>query len=193
MGMCKNRPKPKNVYKSVRDGLICTKKENIWRRVFWSVTLFSPLQRDRFSVYGEYCSNHEKALRLLVELNKIPHVRTFLLVNTFYIIFRGKSPVLFITSYSDEESVSSQISFTSVAMKQISLVIRANKHWLISLPQEINWSPNLIEVKLDTWTYLTVQTRMWDGAFHHFPWKPTVFSTWIVLKRCYTNQIMFVF
>uniref|UniRef100_A0A671MGP0 Phosphatidylinositol 3,4,5-trisphosphate-dependent Rac exchanger 1 protein-like n=1 Tax=Sinocyclocheilus anshuiensis TaxID=1608454 RepID=A0A671MGP0_9TELE len=35
--------------------------------------------RDRFSVYGEYCSNHEKALRLLMELNKIPHVRTFLL------------------------------------------------------------------------------------------------------------------
>uniref|UniRef100_A0A8C1BLY3 Phosphatidylinositol-3,4,5-trisphosphate-dependent Rac exchange factor 1 n=1 Tax=Cyprinus carpio carpio TaxID=630221 RepID=A0A8C1BLY3_CYPCA len=35
--------------------------------------------RDRFSVYGEYCSNHEKALRLLMELNKIPYVRTFLL------------------------------------------------------------------------------------------------------------------
>lgn len=35
--------------------------------------------RDRFSVYGEYCSNHEKALRLLMELNKIPHIRTFLL------------------------------------------------------------------------------------------------------------------
>lgn len=35
--------------------------------------------RERFSVYGEYCSNHEKALRLLMELNKIPHVRTFLL------------------------------------------------------------------------------------------------------------------
>ncbi|XP_063065168.1 phosphatidylinositol 3,4,5-trisphosphate-dependent Rac exchanger 1 protein isoform X2 [Engraulis encrasicolus] len=33
----------------------------------------------RFSVYGEYCSNHEKALRLLMELNKIPHIRTFLL------------------------------------------------------------------------------------------------------------------
>uniref|UniRef100_G3NLA9 Phosphatidylinositol 3,4,5-trisphosphate-dependent Rac exchanger 1 protein n=1 Tax=Gasterosteus aculeatus aculeatus TaxID=481459 RepID=G3NLA9_GASAC len=32
-----------------------------------------------FSVYGEYCSNHEKALRLLVELNKIPNIRTFLL------------------------------------------------------------------------------------------------------------------
>uniref|UniRef100_A0AAR2M4Q1 Phosphatidylinositol-3,4,5-trisphosphate-dependent Rac exchange factor 1 n=1 Tax=Pygocentrus nattereri TaxID=42514 RepID=A0AAR2M4Q1_PYGNA len=32
-----------------------------------------------FSVYGEYCSNHEKALKLLIELNKIPHVRTFLL------------------------------------------------------------------------------------------------------------------
>uniref|UniRef100_A0A8C6L213 Phosphatidylinositol-3,4,5-trisphosphate dependent Rac exchange factor 1 n=1 Tax=Nothobranchius furzeri TaxID=105023 RepID=A0A8C6L213_NOTFU len=36
--------------------------------------------RDRFSVYGEYCSNHEKALRLLIELNKIPNIRTFLLV-----------------------------------------------------------------------------------------------------------------
>ncbi|XP_034029203.1 phosphatidylinositol 3,4,5-trisphosphate-dependent Rac exchanger 1 protein isoform X3 [Thalassophryne amazonica] len=35
--------------------------------------------KDRFSVYGEYCSNHEKALRLLMELNKIPNVRTFLL------------------------------------------------------------------------------------------------------------------
>uniref|UniRef100_A0A665VAN2 Phosphatidylinositol-3,4,5-trisphosphate-dependent Rac exchange factor 1 n=1 Tax=Echeneis naucrates TaxID=173247 RepID=A0A665VAN2_ECHNA len=35
--------------------------------------------RDRFSVYGEYCSNHEKALRLLMELNKIPHIRTYLL------------------------------------------------------------------------------------------------------------------
>ncbi|KAM9830582.1 phosphatidylinositol 3,4,5-trisphosphate-dependent Rac exchanger 1 protein isoform 1-T1 [Syngnathus typhle] len=35
--------------------------------------------RDSFSVYGEYCSNHEKALRLLMELNKIPHIRTFLL------------------------------------------------------------------------------------------------------------------
>ncbi|XP_056320306.1 phosphatidylinositol 3,4,5-trisphosphate-dependent Rac exchanger 1 protein [Danio aesculapii] len=33
----------------------------------------------RFSVYGEYCSNHEKALRLLMELNKIPHIRAFLL------------------------------------------------------------------------------------------------------------------
>uniref|UniRef100_A0A671PE93 Phosphatidylinositol 3,4,5-trisphosphate-dependent Rac exchanger 1 protein-like n=1 Tax=Sinocyclocheilus anshuiensis TaxID=1608454 RepID=A0A671PE93_9TELE len=39
--------------------------------------------RDRFSVYGEYCSNHEKALRLLMELNKIPHVRTFLM----YLLF----------------------------------------------------------------------------------------------------------
>uniref|UniRef100_A0AAX7SIP3 Phosphatidylinositol-3,4,5-trisphosphate-dependent Rac exchange factor 1 n=1 Tax=Astatotilapia calliptera TaxID=8154 RepID=A0AAX7SIP3_ASTCA len=35
--------------------------------------------RDSFSVYGEYCSNHEKALRLLMELNKIPDIRTFLL------------------------------------------------------------------------------------------------------------------
>lgn len=45
-------------------------------------TAFSSLflQRERFSVYGEYCSNHEKALRLLMELNKIPNIRTFLLV-----------------------------------------------------------------------------------------------------------------
>jgi len=53
--------------------------------------LLSPLQRERFSVYGEYCSNHEKALRLLMELNKIPQVRTFLLVSTLYIIFRENS------------------------------------------------------------------------------------------------------
>lgn len=32
-------------------------------------------------MYGEYCSNHEKALRLLMELNKIPNIRTFLLVS----------------------------------------------------------------------------------------------------------------
>ncbi|CAB1336883.1 unnamed protein product [Coregonus sp. 'balchen'] len=37
------------------------------------------LNKGRFSVYGEYCSNHEKALRLLMELNKIPEIRTFLL------------------------------------------------------------------------------------------------------------------
>ncbi|ELK04272.1 Phosphatidylinositol 3,4,5-trisphosphate-dependent Rac exchanger 1 protein [Pteropus alecto] len=36
-------------------------------------------QKDKFCVYEEYCSNHEKALRLLVELNKIPTVRAFLL------------------------------------------------------------------------------------------------------------------
>ncbi|XP_041334421.1 phosphatidylinositol 3,4,5-trisphosphate-dependent Rac exchanger 1 protein isoform X2 [Pyrgilauda ruficollis] len=35
--------------------------------------------KDKFFVYEEYCSNHEKALRLLMELNKIPAVRTFLL------------------------------------------------------------------------------------------------------------------
>ncbi|XP_060086815.1 phosphatidylinositol 3,4,5-trisphosphate-dependent Rac exchanger 1 protein isoform X2 [Heteronotia binoei] len=35
--------------------------------------------KDRFCVYEEYCSNHEKALRLLMELNKIPPVRAFLL------------------------------------------------------------------------------------------------------------------
>ncbi|XP_075427394.1 phosphatidylinositol 3,4,5-trisphosphate-dependent Rac exchanger 1 protein isoform X2 [Ascaphus truei] len=35
--------------------------------------------KTRFCVYEEYCSNHEKALRLLMELNKIPNVRAFLL------------------------------------------------------------------------------------------------------------------
>nr|XP_020025537.1 phosphatidylinositol 3,4,5-trisphosphate-dependent Rac exchanger 1 protein isoform X2 [Castor canadensis] len=35
--------------------------------------------KDKFCVYEEYCSNHEKALRLLVELNKIPTARAFLL------------------------------------------------------------------------------------------------------------------
>ena len=39
------------------------------------------MQKDKFCVYEEYCSNHEKALRLLVELNKIPTVRAFLLVS----------------------------------------------------------------------------------------------------------------
>ncbi|KAG8133672.1 hypothetical protein E2320_011439, partial [Naja naja] len=35
--------------------------------------------RDRFRIYDEYCSNHEKAQKLLLELNKIKTVRTFLL------------------------------------------------------------------------------------------------------------------
>ncbi|CAN2389839.1 Rac guanyl-nucleotide exchange factor activity [Pristimantis euphronides] len=35
--------------------------------------------KDRFCVYEEYCSNHEKALKLLIELNKLPAVRAFLL------------------------------------------------------------------------------------------------------------------
>ncbi|XP_075702372.1 LOW QUALITY PROTEIN: phosphatidylinositol 3,4,5-trisphosphate-dependent Rac exchanger 1 protein [Rhinoderma darwinii] len=35
--------------------------------------------KDRFCVYEEYCSNHEKALRLLMDLNKVPNVRAFLL------------------------------------------------------------------------------------------------------------------
>uniref|UniRef100_A0A7N4V0N6 Phosphatidylinositol 3,4,5-trisphosphate-dependent Rac exchanger 1 protein n=1 Tax=Sarcophilus harrisii TaxID=9305 RepID=A0A7N4V0N6_SARHA len=35
--------------------------------------------KDKFCVYEEYCSNHEKALRLLMELNKIPAIRAFLL------------------------------------------------------------------------------------------------------------------
>ncbi|MBN3309670.1 PREX2 protein, partial [Amia calva] len=35
--------------------------------------------RNRFQIYDEYCSNHEKAQRLLLELNKIRTVRTCLL------------------------------------------------------------------------------------------------------------------
>ncbi|CAI9612514.1 unnamed protein product [Staurois parvus] len=35
--------------------------------------------KERFCVYEEYCSNHEKALRLLMELNKVPNIRAFLL------------------------------------------------------------------------------------------------------------------
>lgn len=38
------------------------------------------MQRSRFQIYDEYCGNHEKAQRLLLELNKIRSVRTFLLV-----------------------------------------------------------------------------------------------------------------
>ncbi len=37
-------------------------------------------QRGRFQIYDEYCGNHEKAQRLLLELNKIRTVRTLLLV-----------------------------------------------------------------------------------------------------------------
>lgn len=37
-------------------------------------------QRSRFQIYDEYCGNHEKAQRLLLELNKIRSVRTCLLV-----------------------------------------------------------------------------------------------------------------
>ncbi|KAG7283502.1 hypothetical protein CRUP_035295 [Coryphaenoides rupestris] len=50
--------------------------------------------KGKFSVYGEYCSNHEKALRQLMELNKIPGVRTFLLVpglagSCFHVLVSG--------------------------------------------------------------------------------------------------------
>ncbi|KAH0617654.1 hypothetical protein JD844_016114 [Phrynosoma platyrhinos] len=37
------------------------------------------VKKDRFRIYDEYCSNHEKAQKLLLELNKIRTVRTFLL------------------------------------------------------------------------------------------------------------------
>ncbi|KAF6100683.1 phosphatidylinositol-3,4,5-trisphosphate dependent Rac exchange factor 2 [Phyllostomus discolor] len=36
--------------------------------------------KDKFRIYDEYCSNHEKAQKLLLELNKIRTIRTFLLV-----------------------------------------------------------------------------------------------------------------
>lgn len=37
--------------------------------------------KDKFRIYDEYCSNHEKAQKLLLELNKIRTIRTFLLVS----------------------------------------------------------------------------------------------------------------
>ncbi|XP_011362929.1 phosphatidylinositol 3,4,5-trisphosphate-dependent Rac exchanger 2 protein [Pteropus vampyrus] len=37
------------------------------------------LFKDKFRIYDEYCSNHEKAQKLLLELNKIRTIRTFLL------------------------------------------------------------------------------------------------------------------
>ncbi|XP_073650580.1 phosphatidylinositol 3,4,5-trisphosphate-dependent Rac exchanger 2 protein isoform X3 [Tursiops truncatus] len=36
-------------------------------------------EKDKFRIYDEYCSNHEKAQKLLFELNKIRTIRTFLL------------------------------------------------------------------------------------------------------------------
>lgn len=43
-------------------------------------------QKDKFRIYDEYCSNHEKAQKLLLELNKIRTIRTFLLVSTIYVL-----------------------------------------------------------------------------------------------------------
>lgn len=43
------------------------------------ISLF--LQKEKFRIYDEYCSNHEKAQKVLLDLNKIRTVRTFLLVN----------------------------------------------------------------------------------------------------------------
>ncbi|KAB1256414.1 Phosphatidylinositol 3; 4; 5-trisphosphate-dependent Rac exchanger 2 protein [Camelus dromedarius] len=37
------------------------------------------VKKDKFRIYDEYCSNHEKAQKLLLELNKIRTIRTFLL------------------------------------------------------------------------------------------------------------------
>lgn len=47
---------------------------------FSHLDFFWLLQRSRFQIYDEYCGNHEKAQRLLLELNKIRNVRTCLLV-----------------------------------------------------------------------------------------------------------------
>lgn len=47
---------------------------------FFHLDFFWLLQRSRFQIYDEYCGNHEKAQRLLLELNKIRNVRTCLLV-----------------------------------------------------------------------------------------------------------------
>lgn len=53
-------------------------------RRLWALSHFAVLsrssQRGRFQIYDEYCGNHEKAQRLLLELNKIRSVRTCLLV-----------------------------------------------------------------------------------------------------------------
>lgn len=38
------------------------------------------LQKEKFRIYDEYCSNHEKAQKVLLDLNKIRTVRAFLLV-----------------------------------------------------------------------------------------------------------------
>ncbi|XP_063049714.1 phosphatidylinositol 3,4,5-trisphosphate-dependent Rac exchanger 2 protein-like, partial [Engraulis encrasicolus] len=35
--------------------------------------------RERFQIYDEYCGNHEKAQRMLMDMNKIRTVRTCLL------------------------------------------------------------------------------------------------------------------
>lgn len=45
--------------------------------------VFLNLQKDKFRIYDEYCSNHEKAQKLLFELNKIRTIRTFLLVSIY--------------------------------------------------------------------------------------------------------------
>lgn len=44
---------------------------------------YSNSQKDKFRIYDEYCSNHEKAQKLLLELNKIRTIRTFLLVSIY--------------------------------------------------------------------------------------------------------------
>lgn len=64
---------------------LCSQSENssflLLTRPFHLVfLLLLLLQRSRFQIYDEYCGNHEKAQRLLLELNKIRSVRTCLLV-----------------------------------------------------------------------------------------------------------------
>lgn len=54
----------------------------IWLRVHpFHLISFCVLQKSSFQIYDEYCGNHEKAQRLLLELNKIRSVRTCLLVS----------------------------------------------------------------------------------------------------------------
>lgn len=61
--------------------LCCPLSLTFWLQLVPSHLVFLwLLQRSRFQIYDEYCGNHEKAQRLLLELNKIRSVRTCLLV-----------------------------------------------------------------------------------------------------------------
>lgn len=60
------------------DPSMCSTYSGVFHRL--TSSLSGSLQRSRFQIYDEYCGNHEKAQRLLLELNKIRSVRTCLLV-----------------------------------------------------------------------------------------------------------------